>query len=363
MPEFAETYARARSLFLNAAAARSARVESFRNPHGTGSDEELLYTDVAVLGPARPARLLLCVSGTHGIEGFAGSAIQASLLRDGFGTGAPRDLGLVMVHALNPWGFAWLRRVNEDNVDVNRNFVDHRQPPENARYEDVHAALAPASWDEDKRDRADELLTGYAGRQGMLALQAAVTGGQWTHKDGLFYGGARPVWSHQTLRTIASRYVAGVPRIGYVDLHTGLGRRGWGEPIFRGGPDPGALGRARAWYGDDLTMSDDGSSSSTPITGNTASLVASLLRDGQRLTAITLEFGTLSGTEVLAALRADNWLHMRSGLSRSQAKTIKQAMREAFYPDDPGWRDMVWNRASTVLGQTIRGLSEEADFE
>ena len=30
-----------------------------------------------------------------------------------------------MIHALNPFGFAHLRRANEDNVDLNRNFVDH----------------------------------------------------------------------------------------------------------------------------------------------------------------------------------------------------------------------------------------------
>jgi hypothetical protein len=354
--EFSETYAQARSLFLRAASARSARTVSFRNPNGTGPDGEPLHTDVAVLGPERPARLLLVVSGTHGIEGFTGSAIQSGLLRGGFAEDSPAGLGVVMVHALNPWGFAYQRRVNEDNVDVNRNFIDHSRVPENKNYEDVHEALVEPAWDE---ARSNELLMEYGGRRGMRALQAAVTGGQWTRPDGLFYGGNRPVWSHQTLRAIVREFAAGVPRVAYVDLHTGLGKRGWGEPIFRGGTDAGARDRAHAWYGDDLTMSEDGTSSSTPINGNTATCVASLLDEDQRLTAITLEFGTLGGIEVLGALRADNWLHLGAGLADSRAKQVKQAIRDAFYPDEPEWRDTVWKRAITVLGQALRGLSRE----
>ena len=51
-----------------------------------------------------------------------------------------------MVHAINPHGFAWSRRVTEDNVDLNRNFVDHAQPyPSNPGYEELRAAICPAT--------------------------------------------------------------------------------------------------------------------------------------------------------------------------------------------------------------------------
>jgi len=67
--------------------------------------------------------MLVLISGTHGIEGFAGSACQAGILHAGIEL--PPDTGLLLVHAINPYGFAWGRRVNEDNVDLNRNFVSH----------------------------------------------------------------------------------------------------------------------------------------------------------------------------------------------------------------------------------------------
>ena len=53
-------------------------------------------------------KLLIHISGTHGVEGFAGSAIQSALMdsdavRDGE---AP---SVMLVHALNPYGFAFVR--------------------------------------------------------------------------------------------------------------------------------------------------------------------------------------------------------------------------------------------------------------
>jgi Protein of unknown function (DUF2817) len=48
-------------------------------------------------------------------EGFAGSAIQLQMLKDL--PIMPKDAALIVVHALNPYGMAHLRRVNENNVD------------------------------------------------------------------------------------------------------------------------------------------------------------------------------------------------------------------------------------------------------
>lgn len=64
-----------------------------------------------------------------------------------------------MIHLINPWGTAWSRRVNEDNVDLNRNFVDwKRAVPRNERYAPLHNAFVCAEWDGPDRDRADQLL-------------------------------------------------------------------------------------------------------------------------------------------------------------------------------------------------------------
>jgi hypothetical protein len=355
MSHFAADYAEARGMFLAAARDVGAAVTSFRNDRSGGGSEDL-YTDAAWIGPEAPYSVLVLVSGTHGIEGFCGSACQVGFLRESLFGEAPPGTAFLLVHALNPYGFAHERRVNEDNVDLNRNFVDHDSPPHNAAYDELHAALVPGDWRGPLRTEADRFLGEVAAERGLRYLQQAVTRGQYRHPDGLFYGGTAPVWSHRLLRFLVGQHLTGCPRVAYIDLHTGLGPRSHGEPIFRGGWDGGALDRARAWYGPALTTSEDGTSSSTPIIGNTAGLVGQALAPGTEFTAITLEFGTVPGRQVLDALRADNWLHLQHRPDPGLAIDVRMQMREAFAPPDPAWRGAVWARAKEVFGQAFAGL-------
>jgi hypothetical protein len=199
-----------------------------------------------------------------------------------------------------------------------------------------------------------------AAEVGDRAFQQAVTRGQYRHADGLFYGGREPTWSQRLLRTVVARQMARAARVGYIDLHTGLGPRAVGEPIFRGGRDPDARRRAESWYGPAVTASEDGSSSSTPIVGNTATAVADGLHRGEQLTAITLEFGTQPGPRVLPALCADNWLHQHMPAAEAARDPIKALMREAFAPDeDADWRTRVLDRAHEVFEQAFAGLSAD----
>ncbi len=349
--QFAQTYTQAREMFVEAAELAGAEMTSFLNDCGKAPDGGELRTDVAWIGPRDADSVLVLVSGTHGVEGFCGSACQIGFLRESILDKVPAGTAVLLVHALNPYGFAYQRRVNEDNIDLNRNFVDHDAPPHNPDYDELHAALVPASWTGPEKAEANGFLAKIGGERGLRYLQQSITRGQYRHADGLFYGGTSPAWSHRLLRTIVHDHLMGTPRISYIDLHTGLGPRGYGEPIFRGGLDSGALDRARAWYGDDLTMSEDGTSSSTPIIGNTASLVARELSPEQELTAITLEFGTLPGSQVLDALRADNWLHLQADPDPELAASIKQQIRNAFYPSACDWRSSVWSRAKEIFAR------------
>ncbi|HEY8986952.1 MAG TPA: M14 family metallopeptidase [Streptomyces sp.] len=357
---FPPDYARARADFLAAAKEADARLRSFVLPGHRGPDGGELAVDTAYLGPAAPHKLLVAVSGTHGVEGFCGSACQTRVL---LGEGVARRAtgpatGVLLVHALNPYGFAYLRRVNEDNIDLNRNFVDHTAPPHSEAYEAVHPRLVPADDDTFVPGELVARLTALRDRLGPQHLQEAVTHGQYRHPDGLFYGGTAPVWSRRVFETIVAEEIAGAAHVGYIDLHTGLGERGVGEPIFRGGPDPDARARAHRWYGDALTASEEGTSSSTPIVGNTATAVAAGLSASARLTAITLEFGTQPGPEVLVALCADAWLHRHHTPADALRSGLKRLIREAFCPGDADWRRQVLDRAREVFDQAIGGLAD-----
>ncbi|MEU2869628.1 DUF2817 domain-containing protein [Streptomyces olivoreticuli] len=174
-----------------------------------------------------------------------------------------------------------------------------------------------------------------------------------------FLAGTAPTCSHRVLRDVVTAYTAGAEAVAHVDLHTGSGERAHDEPVFRDGRDPGAPDRARAWYGPALTVSSDGTAGSTPITGDTAGLVADILGDGPPPTATTLEMGTTAGPEALTALRADNRLWLHPGHRPALAEGIGRRMSAAFSPDDPGWRDAVPRAGTGVLHAALAGLTPE----
>lgn len=267
---FSRTYAEARGKFLDAAKGAGAALTTYAHP-GQGPDGGALATDVARLGESNAPNLFIATSATHGVEGFCGSGCMVGFLEKRLHAELPRGTAMVLVHAINPHGFAHERRVNEDNVDLNRNFVDHAAPrAPNAAYDAIHAMQVPEDWDGPARAEADRHIAAYIAAHGMKTYQAAVTGGQYTHPDGLFYGGRAPVWSHRTWREIIKTHVAPVRRVAYVDFHTGLGPRGYGEPISREAPDSPVFHRARAWYGAEVTSTRGGTSTSAVVEGDTS---------------------------------------------------------------------------------------------
>ncbi|WP_455218141.1 DUF2817 domain-containing protein, partial [Kaarinaea lacus] len=193
-----------------------------------GPDGQEVYLDWLYLGQHDvPSNLLVLISGTHGVEGFAGSAVQSCwlsfLARQ---VSEDSSLGVVILHALNPWGFAWLRRYDHQGIDLNRNFIDFTLPlPVNEQYDLVHGDLFS-----DTSKPVEETIGHWQDQWGQRQFSSVVTRGQYRHDDGLFYGGSSPSWSRQTLEQLCdSSPLGGARRIAVIDLHTGLGPYGYGE--------------------------------------------------------------------------------------------------------------------------------------
>ena len=347
----ADGFNSARTKFLDVATAAGAAIISHEHPE-RGPDGAALATDVAVLGqPDAPNRLLV-VSGTHGVEGFAGSMCQSTWLRDGISV--PDACSIVLVHAINPYGFAWVRRVNEDNVDLNRNCIDFGASlPSNPGYDELAPALVPESWDDGTRKRTAEQLLEYAGRHGFDGLQAAVSTGQYRHPSGIFFGGTQPVWSQRTLEAIVRRHLGGAERVAIIDLHTGLGEFGHGELIAS---HPDAQGRARldACF-DDYRIPSEGTSVSADVQGDVLDAMETWL-PGVDVAGVAIEWGTVDIVAVSDALRADAWLHAHSDPQGKQAAPIKEQIRAAFAPDDPRWAELVFERFAGVRERAVAGL-------
>jgi len=360
---FSRTYAQARVRFLEGAAAAGMAITSHNHPL-KGFEGETLAMDVALDGPPDARQLLILSSACHGAEGLCGSGVQVFALHDEEWRAAAHAAGVAVlyIHALNPHGFSFMRRVTHENVDLNRNFQDFSQPlPVNAAYAELHPLLLPPAWPPTPENEA--AIQAQVATHGLARFQAAVSQGQHAFADGLFFGGTAPTWNQLTLRQVLRQHAQQARQIGWIDLHTGLGPSGLGERIFACRDDKPALQRARAWWGGNgqtpVTSIYDGSSSSAPLTGLMWNVIYQECPQAD-YTGIALEYGTLPITQVIDALRADHWVHQHPEASADLRSRVRQQMVNTFYVDEDAWRAQVIAQARQALFQAAKGLGAPA---
>lgn len=319
---------------------------------GIGPAAEELVTDSVWIGDQQADNVVVVLAGTHGVEGLAGSAIQTDLL----GLLAERHLdcpeqtALLLVHALTPWGFAWLRRCDADGVDLNRNGVDFSATlPENSGYD----ALRPALFSGDAEQRK-QVFEQYSRSHGRTALEIAISGGQYHDPAGPFYGGQSPAHGRLVCEDLIEHYDLSRRRLAVIDLHTGLGPYSYGEIICDHAPDSAGATVARQWYGDSVTLPLAGTSSSVPKLGLLDFLWHAIM--DQRSCYVTLEFGTYSVDRLFEVLLRDHQLWARDDFNDARLAHSSQ-MRHHFCPNDSAWQEMVLLRARQVIAQAIRGVS------
>ena len=335
-------------------------MRSYENPN-KGPAGEALSTDAAYFGSEQAKKVLALVSATHGVEGFCGSGAQLDWLLGPGLSEFPADTALLVVHAINPHGFAWLRRVTEEGCDLNRNFVDFSATlPTNPGYDELADALLPEKLDGADYERMEAKIRDFREKRGEKAYQIARSGGQWKHPHGFFYGGAAPTWSRRTLEAIiADHKLASRRFVAVIDYHTGLGPHGYGEPICGHEPGTPNLEVARRWYGDSLTVPSLGTSSSVVKQGLAEHGWRRAL--GDRFVYVALEYGTYPPDAVRRAMQEDHWHHRRGRVDwdSPDVQRAKQALKHHYYPGTRAWQEMVLFRSRQVIRQALAGLARE----
>jgi predicted deacylase len=334
---FSPDYIAARARFRAATLASRASLEAIplglSGPHG-----EDLTIEVARLGAADAGRVVVVSSGLHGVEGFVGSAIQCALLEEGLGAWRPAaGCALLLLHALNPWGMAHGRRANEDNVDLNRNFLGPDEQwkglPEGFSLVDplLHPH-GPAARVDLFRARA----LGFALRHGNAALRAPSVG-QYDRPRGLFFGGNGPARTNLLLREHLPRWIGAAHDVLHLDLHSGVGARG--RVLLLGEHPVGTQAHARlvAAFGDETVVP------SQPPAAVRGAFLPWMARQAARarFDGITVEIGTVGPLSLLTALREENrsWHHDDPG--SPTAARARERLAEALVPASRRWRDRV----------------------
>ncbi|MCA9535463.1 MAG: DUF2817 domain-containing protein [Myxococcales bacterium] len=353
-PPFSSDYLASRTRFRAAAEAAGFALQAYGIGH-KGPRGEDLTLDVAVRGAANPERVVIVSSGTHGIEGFFGAAVQTAALEGELGAGwePPADTRVVFIHAINPYGFAHIRRVNEDNIDLNRNFVKSSgkyagAPEDYARLDDLlNPQSAPTALDPFLAKAGVQLA-----KHGFNALKNAIAQGQYEFPRGLFFGGKGPSKSLTLLAELLPPLVGSAKRVVHLDFHTGMGK--WGTYVLAVDfpNDSERVRRLRREFGHEAVQGLDPSGVLYEINGSLGGWLQDQFPEVE-YDCMLAEYGTHNVIEVLSAMREENRAHHHCAPGSAAHQKAKQRFKEAFFPESRAWQTSAVRDSLKIVRQAL----------
>ena len=342
---FAYSYHDARTRFLRALDAFERETgRSFVRKRCVVDAAEDLTIDTAELVPRERQRLFVTVAGIHGVEGYAGNAIEQRLLTKTLRLLDLDRTGVLLVHALNPVGMHGFCRVNAANVDLNRNFTANFDG-DTSGWRVVARLLEPqAAYDGGLATRARflaELLRAVT-QHGFARLRQATLAGQYVAPQAIFYGGdctqPETAFFQQTFNSLCDRYA----EVLLTDLHTGYGVRGRASSLFAradsaefeaiasdGVRDPSGRDKAYSAHGD--------------LVGYCHDAFKRRQKDGV-FNGVVVELGThglgaAAQVQDLITVMRENQVRTRGARTPEIGRAAQRAFRELFYPTDANWRE------------------------
>ncbi|MBI2100911.1 MAG: DUF2817 domain-containing protein [Candidatus Vogelbacteria bacterium] len=332
-----------------------------------GAELGILFLSYRLEAP----KIIMVISGTHGVEGPAGYDLQFDLLQKRVHEQLPKDVGLVFVVALNPWGWAHGRRTDKNNVDLNRNGWSTLPPILPALDSEINALVNPEQCDEEWYRE----LTGWlTNPEKCKHLRAQVFYGQYDNPRGIFYGGQEKSWSLKSLQWYCYYHLKDPCRhLAILDIHTGLGE--WGEIILISSarPDDQKLQeRIRSWFGLAPVFPNLGQTEIVNVvSSDLLSFVARCLPKTE-VTALACGIGTKPFEQGFPVFVAENWTHQHQPADgtvwlKTECSTTKEGQRQfrnLFYPpnsgfeDDRNWSAVCRGGFMPIFRTVVRGLSE-----
>lgn len=325
-------------------------------------DQEL-FVDVVYI-PAQKAseRLLILSSGTHGIEGYVGNAVQEMFIERFLTSDLLENTGVLLIHGLNPYGFKYKRRVTENNVDLNRN--SDTDPTLyntiNSGYADLYDFLNPTT-PVRYGSLGNKFFVVKAIRKIIQAslpvLRQAVLQGQYSFPDGLYFGGNKREPHIEQLATILERFSKPYPVVMNIDLHTGYGERG--KLHFFPNPISNQDLREKtesvfSGYQIDWGDSDD----FYTITGDFSGYITKLIGNKTHI-PMTFEYGTMDSQKTMGSIRSiHNMILENQGVHHGYRKDkdqrkVEKNILEMYYPSDPEWRNKIMIQTEEVFRQVL----------
>jgi hypothetical protein len=297
----------------------------------------------------------------HGTEAVIAAGLLNDLLASPLLQSLPSDMNAILVHVLNPWGMAHETRTTENNVDLNRNFIDFSEPvPRNPGYADLHSIISRSDIEAAIGDLRKALAAPGANGNGNANVDSIMRG-QYEFADGINYGGSAEEWSNRTLRIILATHLPMTRHLALIDWHTGIGKPAEAVPLAFHLPGSRSALSLSKWHGKDVTLlGSHFPGGAVPRFTGILNMAVPAILESVSTYATVVEFGTKPNADVLEALMVDRWLKF-AGADSTAASRLKRSMLDCFSPRDPKWRAVVVQSARDIVSRTIAGLAAEPD--
>lgn len=312
-------------------------------------------------------KLLILNSGLHGIEGYTGSAIQQMFIEKFLKQHLPDNMGVLLIHGLNPYGFKYHRKVTENNVDLNRNCLLENQTFDikNDGYAELTDMLMPSE-PVNLNSLGNQFFYVTAIykiiKESMPVLRQAALQGQYDFDKGFYYGGKEYEAQIKLLKPLLIDKIDDYKVMLNVDLHTGYGERAKLHPFIDKPEDTRVLNGIETilkgvkidWGGgkDFYTISGE-----YVVWSN--SLVPNVL-----CIPIPLEFGTLNSQKTFGSLKSmqimiveNQGAHHGYKNKRNEEKT-KHLFDELYYPESAVWRSKVISDSYEMMSLMMKNYNE-----
>lgn len=365
---FSNSYDDSRSTFLLNSERLKEKFDSvklfLRNvPSKTDNDLTINFCYVPAQKEAK--KLLILTSGTHGVEGFVGSAVQQMFMQEILNAKMLDDTGVLLVHAINPFGFKYTRRVTENNVDFNRNCDTEISlfSSENSGYNDLYGMLNPEG-----KVNSGSLKNKYFMlvainkllQESMASLRQAVLQGQYEHKQGLYFGGNNFEPQLAVLGEVFKDISKNYKTVFNIDLHTGYGERGTSHLFPNPIDDEKVKSRLENIFeGYEINWGD--SDDFYTINGSFTDYIGKLLSDKYYLPML-LEYGTLNSQSTVSSIKSiHNMVLENQGTqfgykSAKDSLKIKHSFMEMYNPSSEKWRTKIINDSRVILKQVMENF-------
>lgn len=339
------------SLSKRVEALERSEITVVQTAHAIDESNGLYIDNIFIPATEESTNLIVLTTGVHGIEGYIGSVMLDVFFEEIFDGIDRTSTGVLIVANINPYGMKYMRRYNENNVDLNRNFIENWNDfdlSSNKEYPKVVSFLQPEG-------KIGNAFWHEAGFYLSLAKEAIFTGadtisdalltGQYEYPEGVYYGGNGDEASTTYLKGVFNDCLDNeYENIIHIDIHSGYGPR-YNMVIFNSVQDPTLEADAVKEIGYDYIIAQD--SEEFYVTyGDTTDYFYRLSKSknsDKSLYSTCFEFGTIGDGffDSILSLKYtvdENRQHKFPTNNETSAEIVRQNYLELFYPTETEWR-------------------------